>query len=169
MIPIPALFGIAVFAFALLWAALSDARSLRIPNTISILMLAGFGVLAPLAGFSPGAMALSLAAAAAVGVVLFLFFRRGWIRGGDTKLITVTALWLGAGQLPSFLLWTSLFGGVLALAALAFRAIPPRTAGAMPVWVSHMLGRPLGIPFGIAIAAAGLARLPYSPWMLSAH
>ena len=55
-------------------------------------------------------------AAASVLVVTFMFFARGWIGGGDAKLAAATALWLGFDQLLDYLLYASLFGGVLTLA-----------------------------------------------------
>ena len=41
--------------------------------------------------------------AAAVLVVSFVFFARGWIGGGDAKLAAATALWLGFDQLLNYL------------------------------------------------------------------
>ncbi|MDO9527030.1 MAG: prepilin peptidase [Gemmobacter sp.] len=169
MITIPALVGIVVFGTAMVWAAVSDAATRTIPNCISILMLAGYCLLAPLAGFSLRDMGASAGAAGLVGIVLVVFFARGWIGGGDAKLITATTLWLGPDQLLNFLLWTSVVGGLLAVAALAFRGVPMNTAGAMPVWVSRTLGRSGGIPFALAIAPAGLARLYFSSWMIPVH
>ena len=61
-------------------------------------------------------------AAAAVLVVSFMFFARGWIGGGDAKLAAATALWLGFDQLLNYLIFASLFGGVLTLAIMRFRA-----------------------------------------------
>ena len=63
-------------------------------------------------------------AAAAVLVVAFVFFARGWIGGGDAKLAAATALWLGFDQLLNYLIYASLFGGVLTLAIMRFRLMP---------------------------------------------
>ena len=63
-------------------------------------------------------------AAAAVLVVAFVFFARGWIGGGDAKLAAATALWLGFDQLLNYLIFASLFGGVLTLLILRFRLMP---------------------------------------------
>ena len=45
--------------------------------------------------------------------VTFVFFALGWIGGGDAKLAAATALWLGFDHLLKYLLYASLFGGVL--------------------------------------------------------
>ena len=73
-----------------------------------------------------------LAAAAVVLAVAFVFFSQGWIGGGDAKLAAATALWFGFAHLIDYLLYASIFGGVLdsGLAAipqvaLARRAFSP--------------------------------------------
>ena len=56
--------------------------------------------------------------------VAFVFFARGWIGGGDAKLAAATALWLGFDHLLPYLLYASIFGGVLTLAMIRFRLMP---------------------------------------------
>ena len=63
-------------------------------------------------------------AAATVLAVTFVFFARGWIGGGDAKLAAATALWLGFDHLMAYLLYASIFGGVLTLAMIRFRLMP---------------------------------------------
>ena len=98
-------------------------------------------------------------------LVGFSMFARGWIGGGDTKLMGAAALWMGFDHLLSFLLWTALMGGALALFLLAYRSILP------PIW---LIGQPWalrlhdpreGIPYGVAIAGAGLLVYPSTSWM----
>ena len=57
-------------------------------------------------------------------VVAFVFFARGWIGGGDAKLAAATALWLGFDHLLAYLLYASLFGGLLTLVLLQVRTMP---------------------------------------------
>ena len=65
-----------------------------------------------------------LGAGAVVLAVVFVFFARGWIGGGDAKLAAATALWFGFAHLLDYLLYASLFGGVLTLAIIYFRGVP---------------------------------------------
>ena len=57
----------------------------------------------------------------AVGVALAVFlagavlFARGWLGGGDAKLLSAATLWAGASQTLGLLLVTGVLGGVLAL------------------------------------------------------
>lgn len=166
---IAAMAGIAIFAFALLWAAVCDARTMNVPNRIVILLVVSYFPLALLAGFSLREIGLSVAVTALIYAMFFVAFSRGWIGGGDAKLMAGTALWLGAGQVFSFLLWTALFGGLLAVAALVFRAIPLKTVSTGPAWALHLHGLAAGLPLAVAIAAAGLMRLFSSSWMLAAY
>ena len=62
--------------------------------------------------------------AAAVLVVAFLCFTRGWIGGGDAKLAAATVLWLGFGHLADYLIYASLLGGALTLLLIQYRALP---------------------------------------------
>jgi len=59
-------------------------------------------------------------AAAAVLAVVFVFFTRGWIGGGDAKLAAATVLWLGFAHLADYLVYASLFGGALTVALISF-------------------------------------------------
>ena len=135
------------FPLVLLTAAWSDLRSFSIPNRLVLILLAGFPPVALLQSYGGAewmghlGVALALFAAGAG-----LFALRMW-GGGDAKLLSAAGLWLGWQPLPRFLLVMSMTGGLLALLALAMRAVP---AGRRHVLAAGQ------IPYGIAIAAAGL-------------
>ena len=81
-------------------------------------------LLAFMTGMSPIEIAWHLAAGAAVLVLTFVMFSRGWVGGGDAKLAAATALWFGFAHLLDYLLYASIFGGVLTLALIQFRMLP---------------------------------------------
>ena len=89
-------------------------------------------------------------------VVTFMFFARGWIGGGDAKLAAATALWLGFDQLLDYLIYASLFGGVLTLLILRFRLMPLPALLADQEWVKRLHRMDAGVPYGIALAVAAL-------------
>jgi prepilin peptidase CpaA len=95
-------------------------------------------------------------------------FAAGWIGGGDAKLAAATALWLGWDMAMEYAVVASLFGGALTLAILQFRSWPlPRIALGVP-WLNHLHQPRTGIPYGIALAAAGLTLYSDSPvWHLA--
>jgi prepilin peptidase CpaA len=93
-----------------------------------------------------------------VFAVATMFFARGWMGGGDAKLITVTALWAGAPLLSAFTAITCLSGAVLAIVMLtpARRLMPAPSADALSLAAASgtRTGQPM--PFGVPIAIGGL-------------
>jgi prepilin peptidase CpaA len=100
-------------------------------------------------------------------VIVFIFFSRGWIGGGDAKLAAATALWLGFAHLPDYLIYASLFGGALTLLIVQFRALPLPRAFVGREWAERLHQRGAGVPYGIALAAAALWIYPQTEWMAS--
>lgn len=127
-----------VFAGGMLVAAASDWRHRLIPNTIPAAMIAAFPAAAWAAGLGLAETGLHLAAAgAALAVASGLFALKAW-GGGDAKLAAAALLWIGFAGAPRFVLVMAVTGGLLALALLL------------------AAGRRAKVPYGIAIAAAGL-------------
>ena len=110
----------------LLGAALTDIRARRVPNQLSALV-ALIGLCSRAAG---GGLLLSLLAAVAVFGVLYLFWLRGWLGGGDVKLLAACVLAVPAGAVGDLLLAVSLSGGILALIYLVLRPALPHASPA---------------------------------------
>jgi prepilin peptidase CpaA len=97
--------------------------------------------------------------------VAFALFAFGWIGGGDAKFFAATALWIGWSDLLAYAFWFSLLGGGLTIALLFARRVPlPATFGHMD-WLVRLHDARQGIPYGIALAAAGLIVYPETIWM----
>lgn len=152
------------FLFLMLVFAVTDLLAMRISNRLVASFAIAWLILAPLAGISVmamGASALGALAILALGVAAFAF---GVMGGGDGKLAAATALWIGPAALPAYLLHTALIGGVLALAILALRARPlPRSLRGRR-WLRRLHAPGRGIPYGIALAAAGVISLQGTIW-----
>lgn len=158
-----ALFG--VFPLAMAYAAASDLITMTISNKVSLALLAGFLVVAPFAGLDWQAVGLHLAAGALVLAVAFVFFACGWIGGGDAKLAAAIALWIGWGDLVDYLSLAAIFGGVLTLMILALRrTVLPAFVIRQP-WIQRLHDEKAGVPYGVALAAAGLAMYPHTVWL----
>lgn len=140
---------VAAFCVLLGWAALSDLQRRVIPNRISVAILALYPAHA--LTLSASQVAWSVAVAAGVLILGMVVFARGWIGGGDVKLLSVVALWAGWPLAIELAVVTSLFGAVLALSWIAlvrhFPPLFPSTAAAN--------GR-TEMPYGVAIAAGGV-------------
>src|SRR3978361_1498943 len=113
-----------LFPALMAFAAASDLFTMTISNRVSLALVAGFLVLAPLGGMGLHDMLLHLGCGATVLVVAFGCFAMGWVGGGDAKIAASAALWFGFGHLLDYLVYASLFGGALTLLLLQFRQRP---------------------------------------------
>ena len=113
-----------LFPALMAFAASSDLLTMTISNRLSLALTGGFFLLTLVTGMSLAAIGMHLAAGALVLVIAFGFFSQGWIGGGDAKLAAATALWFGFDYLLDYLIYASLFGGVLTLVLIQFRRLP---------------------------------------------
>lgn len=156
---------LSLFPALMLFAAWSDLFTMTISNRVSILLVAGFAVMAVLVGLSPTDMLWHAAAGLLVLAIAFACFAFGWIGGGDAKLAAATALWFGFAHLMEYLLIASIFGGVLTLLLLQVRAWPLPLVLANREWAQRLHQPRGGIPYGIALAAAAIVIYPGTIWM----
>jgi prepilin peptidase CpaA len=154
-----------LFPALMAFAAFSDLFTMTISNRVSLLLVAGFGVMAMLVGISGADLVSHIGAGLAVLAVTFALFACGWIGGGDAKLAAATALWLGFDPLMSYLVYASLFGGVLTLALMRYRLMPLPAVLQGQDWAIRLHRADAGVPYGIALAAAALAVYPHTIWM----
>lgn len=137
-----------LLAGLLVLAAIEDARTREIANakTAAIVLLAPLWWWAN--GLSPWPdMAIQIGIAVAVFALFCLLFQIGVMGGGDVKLIAALSLWLPLGAFMVMLMVMSVAGGVLTAGMLIDRRIR-RKPGPQ--------GPPIEVPYGIAIAFAGL-------------
>lgn len=103
-------------------ASVTDCRRRKVPNWLTAsLGLLGLGISIGEHGASGLLQAL---AAAGIALVLFLFpFSRGWIGGGDVKLLMSLGLLLGTRRLFWISLYTALAGGVAAVILIIWHQV----------------------------------------------
>lgn len=154
-----------IFPAMMAFAASSDLFTMTISNRIALILVAGFFGLAFVSGMGTHDVLMHVGAAFTVLAVTFVFFARGWIGGGDAKLAAATALWLGFEHLMPYLIYASLFGGVLTLLMIRFRLMPLPAMLADQEWVKRLHRLDGGVPYGIALAAAALLVYPDTTWM----
>src|SRR5258708_36993905 len=112
----------------LVYVAMIDIATRLIRNEIC-LVLALLGIAAQFA--SPMQVAGSLIAAAILLMLLLVMHQRGWMGGGDVKLLVALAIGLPLMGVIQLLTITALAGGVLALVHQMMRLLPsPRPAPA---------------------------------------
>lgn len=166
---------LALFAALLLLAALEDLRTRRIPNWLVLavgVVWLPWSLAGPASGEWPAAFLLALGSLLAGA----LLFARGILGGGDVKLITAVILWAGLPHLALFTFVMSLTGGLLAMMSLAWQRYgwmvvpllvplqptfgPLRPVVREPIESAPRASAapaPVTLPYGIAIAAGGLA------------
>lgn len=159
--------AIAITFGMLAYAAISDVASRRIPNAISLIILASF-LVAGLAAPERVDIVGGIWVAGLILIVGFVGFAFGKIGGGDVKLLTAMGLWAGPAAAMDFLLITGLAGGGLAilyllpeialgltwLRTVAERRIPALQAAQIATDVKVE-----GLPYGVAIALGGFCVL----------
>ena len=136
-----------VLGILLVSAGLQDIRMREISNAKN----AAIALLAPVWWVSIGldpwpGMAIQLGGALIVFAIFIGAFALGQMGGGDVKLIGALALWLTPLKLLDMLMAMAIAGGVLTLAFLVDRR-----------W--HRREGPVEVPYGVAIAIAGLLAL----------
>jgi len=145
----------------LLHVAAIDVATRLIHNEIC-LILALLGIVSQFAG--PAHVAESLAGAAILFLLLLVVYERGWMGGGDVKLLVALAVGLPLAGVTQLLIVTALAGVVLAVVHLVMRSLPharlapagsslPRRIYAVERW-RNLRRAPL--PYGAAIACGGI-------------
>ena len=158
-----------IFPAAMIYAALMDMFTMRIPNVISLVLVAAFAVLAPFSGLGWQEIGLHVGAGVLVFAVGFALFAAGWVGGGDVKFFAAVALWFGFSSLLELVFGATLLGGVLTLSVVAFRyfQLAPQISG-VP-WIERLHNKKNGVPYGIAIAGAALIIFPQTIWVSALH
>ena len=141
---------------------MSDIATRLISNKLC-LMIAAVGIGCHLL-VEPRLLPTSVIVAAALFLLLLLLHCRGWIGGGDVKLLVSLSIGLPIFQVIPFLVITTWVGGVLAMVHLMMRNLPYPTRP--PIGSSRLRRiyaverwrnlRHAPLPYGIAIACSGI-------------
>jgi prepilin peptidase CpaA len=136
-------------------AVWTDISTRRIPNAIS----ATLAVVALAYQALHGLEAFAIALGALVGILVLgsFAFSLHWLGGGDVKLAAAAGAAFGYPDVLLFLLYTSLGGGLLAVAYMASR-------GKLAELFGNAAGllRPLAYKGTVAVAPAHSTALPYA-------
>jgi len=157
-----------IFPLCMAMAACSDLLTMTIPNRLSIVLIASFIAIAPFAGLSLQAFLLHLGAGGAVFAVCFALFAFGIMGGGDAKILTASAIWFGLDySLVVYLIWVSVFGGLLSILILMMRS-QHNLILAYGIPIPETMLHKKKVPYGIAIGGAAFMAYPSAPLVQSA-
>lgn len=149
------------------FAGAMDLFTMTIPNRISIGLIAAFLIAAIAAPLGWAELASHVGAGVLMLGVGIALFAGGFVGGGDAKLLAAAALWFGFEHLIEYLLLVSVAGGVLVIGILLYRGVAPPLWLYRQPWAMRLHAKAGGVPYGIAIAAAGLWLYPSTPWLQS--
>lgn len=138
---------VGALAIALLIAAITDLRRRQIDNWLNAAIAVG----APVFWWAQGLslwpdVAMQIGLALATFVILAGLFALKLMGGGDVKLLSALALWVAPLPFVKLLVIMSLLGGVLTIIFAAWHFTVTKRRDAK-------------IPYGVAIASAGLITL----------
>lgn len=152
---------LAASAVVYLAAVWNDLFHRSIPDILSVAIV-GLAILRLCVASQPGTPLPTLLTTVAVFAVASFFFARGWLGGGDVKLVSATTLLVGAEAAFPFLLWMAIAGGVLSVLVLIWagvqsrRARRPAVAGQVASDIEGALSPSLSVPYGVAISFSAL-------------
>jgi prepilin peptidase CpaA len=154
--------ALVIFPGLMVFAAFSDLFTMTIPNRVSLALTLGYFALAAYLPIPWQVLALHASCGVATLVLTFVMFQFKWIGGGDAKLASATALWLGWEHLLDYGVIASIAGGVLTVLIVAMRwyDLPGKLLSIG--FIARLADKGAGIPYGIALALAGLLVYPNS-------
>ena len=159
---------ISFFSWLMAYAAASDLVTMTIPNRLSIALLVGFVGFSVWFGMPLRDIGVHLLAGLVVLSVTFAMFAAGWIGGGDAKLAAATAVWCGFSDVLEYAILSSLLGGLLTVLLLLARGLVLPQFMRQWDWLMRLHDKKTGIPYGIALAAAGLFVFPQTAlWVIA--
>src|SRR5690606_13741029 len=88
--------------------------------------------------------------------VSFVLFSLKMIGAGDSKLLSVYALWAGFGGLLPFLFYMALIGGALGGFSLWVQRAKPFEKAAADSWIGRLQAGQSAVPYGIAITGGAI-------------
>jgi prepilin peptidase CpaA len=152
----------------LMIAAWRDVATRTIPDMIGLLLVAAGAIVRILDG--PEAFAFSVGTALLLFVLLLVAYSRGFIGGGDVKIMTALAVGLSPLDCYRFVIATAIAGGFLSICYLLLSRRPPsikkskRTSlfGRVVAIEFWRIRRHRSLPYGVAIAAGGAFVLLYT-------
>jgi prepilin peptidase CpaA len=146
----------------LLVTAWRDVVTRTIPHRIALVLVA-IGAIARIVDGGPSALALSAGTALLLFVLLLVAYSRGFLGGGDVKIMTALAVGLSPLDCYRFVIATAIAGGFLGTGYLllsrrsAGRCERRRTSVLTRVVAAELwrIRRRWSLPYGVAIATGG--------------
>ena len=162
-----------LFCLAVIYGAICDVRTYTIPNRVSYGLIGLFAVFALLVwlntpelyhmGFYIPPILFNVAYGFAVFIFFLVFWKWGWVGGGDVKFVSAVSLFMGVEDVVIFVILMS----IIAIAMVAvLKALPVLSPflwkKGMPPFLRNMVLKveQRAIPYGLPAAMAALIVIP---------
>ena len=159
-----------LFPFCLIAAALNDIRTFKIPNILSVILIAGFAFAALITAMDLASLGNHVLTSVIVLIVGFCLNQAGIFGAGDAKILTAIALWFGWPSFLPCLVYIAFFGGVLSVVIWGGRLLArtfPAASLKIPALATLAATKNLKAPYGVAICVGTLVAFDESPLFLA--
>jgi prepilin peptidase CpaA len=152
-----------IFPSLMALAAWTDLFTMTIPNPIPATLTLGYFAVAISIGVPANTIFQGLTCGLTILAIGFALFCSRVIGGGDAKFAAAIGLWIGWAAISDFAMNAAICGGAISLTLLAARKYElPKYVARQP-WISRLWNQQAGVPYGIALAGAGLMQYAHSP------
>lgn len=142
----------------------SDIMTQKIPNLLSIFLIAGFVVSVLVVGMSWQEIGITVGIAALFFAMGYVMFLAGGMGAGDVKLMFSTVLWIGSAAMVPYLMALAVSSICLITLALMARHYTPSSLSErvpfLHAWIVNPSG---GVPYGLPLGIAGLYAIVSTP------
>ena len=162
-----------LFCLGVIYGAICDVRTFVIPNRVPYGLAGLFAVFAALVWLATPAMPhmgfylppilQNVTCGFAVFAFFFVFWRLGWVGGGDVKFVAAISLWTGPEYVGVFVILLAVISVLYVMLLKTLQMWNPYyQAGNWPTFVKKMLLKmeESAIPYGLPTAIAALIVMP---------
>jgi prepilin peptidase CpaA len=150
------------FGLAVIYGALSDVATYTIPNWVSYGLAGLFALFAALT-WERTPVLLHVGIGLAVFIICFVYWKLGWLGGGDVKFVGAISLWMGPANILPFLIFLAMLSAFLVLFLHYARLWGEHFQGIrLPEFLKRMIrkGEEKVCPYGLPAAIAALLVAP---------
>ncbi len=149
---------LSIFCFAVVYGAVCDVTTYKIPNAVSY-GLVGLFALYAIATWGTLPLLLHVGIGALVFVMCIVFWQLRWLGGGDVKFVGALALWMGPDKILIFtILLTAASALFIAMLKFLYQWNAWFQTSALPAFIKQMLTKSAerAIPYGLPAAIAAI-------------